>query len=109
MTSFPGACKTVGTNGRPCIFPFLYAGETFHSCTSRDSDTGRPWCATSLDSEGWVVDHQWGDCEEDCDGTTLSSCHEEFFSLQEGKCIDVSVPGAIPNWAGAPTVRLGEV
>ena len=53
-----------------------------------------------------MVDHQWGDCDEDCD--TLSSCHDEFFSLQEGKCIDVSVPGAIPNWAGAPTVRLGE-
>ena len=25
---------------------------------------------------------------------------------QEGKCIDVSVPGAIPNWFGAPVVKL---
>ena len=24
-----------------------------------------------------------------------------------GQCIDVSVPGAIPNWFGAPAVKLG--
>ena len=35
-------------------------------------------------------------------------CDDKFFSIQEGKCIDVSVPGAIPNWAGAPVVKLME-
>ena len=33
-------------------------------------------------------------------------CDDEYFSIQEGKCIDVSVPGAIPNWEGAPVVKL---
>ena len=35
-------------------------------------------------------------------------CDDRYFSIQEGKCIDVSVPGAIPNWAGAPVVKLLE-
>jgi hypothetical protein len=29
-----------------------------------------------------------------------------IYNVQEGKCIDVSVPGAIPNWFGAPVVKL---
>ncbi len=29
-----------------------------------------------------------------------------ILNIQEGKCIDVSVPGAIPNWFGAPVVKL---
>ena len=102
-----GSCKTVGSRGQPCIFPFLYSGERYESCTTRDSDTGLPWCATRVDSEGWVVDHAWGDCGEGCPGTA-KGCDHRFFSLQEGKCIDVSVPGAIPNWYGAPIVRLGD-
>ena len=69
ILSLTGACKTAGTSGQPCIFPFIYAGQTFHSCTAQDSDTGQPWCATSLDREGWVVDHAWGDCGQGCPGT----------------------------------------
>lgn len=98
----------MGSRGQPCIFPFLYGGESYETCTARDSDTGQPWCATSVDSEGWVVDHAWGDCDQGCPGA-VSPCDDRFFSLQEGQCIDVSVPGAIPNWHGAPIVRLGEM
>ena len=36
----------------------------------------------------------------------MSPCDDAFFSIQEGECIDVSVPGAIPNWVGAPVVKL---
>ena len=32
-------------------------------------------------------------------------CDEKFYSIEEGKCIDVTVPGAIPNWFGAPAVK----
>ena len=46
------------------------------------------------------------DCGEGCPGT-IKPCDDRFFSIQDGKCIDVSVPGAIPNWFGAPSVRLG--
>jgi len=100
-------CKTVGESGSPCIFPFKYAGETYSKCTSRDSDNGQPWCATKVDSEGYVVDNAWGDCLEGCPGTRVE-CDDKYFSIQEGKCIDVTVPGAIPNWFGAPAVKLEE-
>ena len=32
-------------------------------------------------------------------------CNDKFYSIEEGKCIDVTVPGAIPNWFGAPAVK----
>ena len=158
---FLETCKTVGSSGSPCVFPFVYRDQTYDTCTTRDSDTGQPWCATKVDSDGWVVDHAWGDCDQEqcltkdslhanwtrlelykninqllqrsirpfssifskqwivlknlccelfyqgCPGT-LNPCDDKFFSIQEGKCIDVSVPGAIPNWFGAPVVKLGK-
>lgn len=99
------SCKTVGSSAKPCIFPFTYADRTYDKCITRDSDTGQPWCATEVDADGWVVDHAWGDCDEGCPGTQFE-CDDSYFSIQEGKCIDVSVPGAIPNWFGAPVVKL---
>ena len=35
-------------------------------------------------------------------------CDEKYFSIEEGICIDKSVPGSIPNWFGAPIVHLGQ-
>ena len=64
-----GSCRTVGASGQPCIFPFIYRDVTYSHCISTDSDSGQPWCATQLDSEGWVVDHAWGDCDQGCPGT----------------------------------------
>jgi len=98
-------CKTVGDFGKPCVFPFKYVDKTYDKCTNKDSDNGQPWCATEVDEEGYVVDNAWGDCLEGCPGTRLE-CDDKYFSIQEGKCIDVSVPGAIPNWFGAPAVKL---
>ena len=54
------ACRTVGSSGVPCVFPFIYREVTYNSCTDTDSDTGQPWCAIEVDSDGWVVDHKWG-------------------------------------------------
>merc|ERR1719228_2198358 len=45
------SCKTVGSEGLPCIFPFKYGGETYDACTTRDSEGGQPWCATRIDRE----------------------------------------------------------
>ena len=41
----------------------------------------------------------------DDDLTPGLECDEKFYSIEEGKCIDVTVPGAIPNWLGAPAVK----
>jgi hypothetical protein len=43
--------------GFPCIFPFLYEGNTYTSCTSKD--WVGPWCAITL-RDGFL--HHWGDC-----------------------------------------------
>lgn len=101
------SCKTVGDSGVPCIFPFIYRNTTYSQCTSKDSDTGHPWCATSVDDDGYVIDFAWGDCSEGCPGTSFE-CDEKYFSIEEGICIDKSVPGSIPNWFGAPIVHLDE-
>jgi len=102
-------CKTVGDRGKPCIFPFkyedAYGNWTYNTCTTKDSDEGQPWCATEVDPQGYVVDNAWGDCLDGCPGTRVE-CDDEYFSIQEGECIDVSVPGSIPNWFGAPAVKL---
>jgi hypothetical protein len=98
-------CNTVGDAGLPCIFPFIYQNQTYNKCTPRDSDTRQPWCATAVDSDNVVIDYAWGDCAEGCPGTRVE-CDDRYFSIEDGVCIDVSVPGAIPNWVGAPTVKL---
>ena len=78
-------CKTVGDAGRPCIFPFKYADNTYDKCTSKDSDNGQPWCATEVDDEGYVVDNAWGDCLEGCPGSSkqirvLLICTDLYYS-----------------------------
>ncbi|KAG6923196.1 epididymal sperm binding protein 1, partial [Chelydra serpentina] len=44
-------CGTAAVGGSsessPCIFPFIYKGKTYHSCTAVDDQMGRPWCATT--------------------------------------------------------------
>ena len=35
-------------------------------------------------------------------------CDDRRFSILIGKCINPNVPGAIPNWIGAPPYRLLE-
>ena len=44
----------------PCVFPFRYKGRTYTKCTDYESTNGQPWCATKVDSDGWVLDHKWG-------------------------------------------------
>merc|ERR1712194_434898 len=42
------ACKT--NSNKPCVFPFIYEGVTYDSCTNVDHD--EPWCSTEVDSNG---------------------------------------------------------
>lgn len=101
------ACRTLGTNPEPCVFPFVYDGNDYDSCTSVDAAEGAVWCATQVDSNGTVLDGRWGDCSVGCPGARRE-CNEKRFSIIVGKCINPAVPGAIPNWFGAPPYRLLE-
>ena len=61
-------CKT--TNGKTCVFPFIYKGVKYSGCTIAGSG-GTPWCSTVTDKDGNYIDHPsnfhtWGNCGQNC-------------------------------------------
>lgn len=47
-----------------CIFPFIYRGIVYETCTYvADS---QPWCATATDVNGHMVTNDWGYCTAEC-------------------------------------------
>ncbi|XP_074793248.1 matrix metalloproteinase-9-like [Natator depressus] len=56
-------CGTAAAGGNsdssPCVFPFIYKGNTYHSCTAVNDKMGRPWCATT---PNYDKDHLWRFC-----------------------------------------------
>lgn len=58
-------CRT--TTGGACVFPFVYDGHTYSSCTGVDN-SGTPWCSKTADYD---ADGEWGECNFD-----MSVCPE---------------------------------
>ncbi|XP_040580268.1 uncharacterized protein [Lepeophtheirus salmonis] len=54
-------CTT--TDGNSCIFPFVYNGKTYSTCTVVDN-SGTPWCATSVDASRKYL--TFGNCGNFC-------------------------------------------
>ena len=48
--------NVLSSNGKPCIFPFKYDGESYAGCTIKDLENGTPWCAIGIDLDGYLVD-----------------------------------------------------
>ena len=63
-------CTTVSgpDTGRQCVFPFIFKGITYVSCTDILESPGREWCSTKVDSDGNHINGQgyYGYCGSDC-------------------------------------------
>ncbi|CAB4054633.1 unnamed protein product [Lepeophtheirus salmonis] len=81
------SCKTIGFDSKFCVFPFIYEGETFNKCTSKDANEGSVWCgATSVNETGHVIEGQWGDCKEGCPGARRE-CNDLRFAYLLGNVL----------------------
>merc|ERR1712013_164518 len=60
------ACTTV--DNTPCVFPFIYQGVNHSECTNATDSSGKLWCATKVDKNGFYINKskQWGYCSEEC-------------------------------------------
>ncbi|CAB4058561.1 MMP9 [Lepeophtheirus salmonis] len=64
----PGACKTV--DGVYCVFPFVYQGTSYNSCTNADYGSTF-WCATAVGTGNVVT--SYGTCSTDCQSSSSGS------------------------------------
>ena len=49
-----------------CVFPFIHKGQKFTSCASSE-DGGDNYCATKVDSNGYLVGNNWARCNKYCE------------------------------------------
>merc|ERR1712029_365525 len=63
----PQPCVTV--DDKPCIFPFTYRGLEYNTCTTDNSETSTPWCATAVSGNGEVIINNWSNCRTDVRST----------------------------------------
>ena len=52
--------------GKQCIFPFNYEGQTYNQCSREDFHVTMAWCATMVDDNEELVKDQWGVCGDKC-------------------------------------------
>ncbi|XP_016007832.2 matrix metalloproteinase-9 [Rousettus aegyptiacus] len=59
--------------GEQCVFPFVFLGKEYSSCTREGRDDGRLWCATTSNFDS---DKKWGFCPDQGYSLFLVAAHE---------------------------------
>jgi len=108
-------CECKAENGASCVFPFIWRGKTYTSCTKDKSTNGKPWCATAVNAEGKALRGSLKDCNEGCPGTDYECTEGDLFNL-DGKCVQKSsaqslarssvVPAQIDEYYGDDSKEL---
>ena len=78
QVSSGNVCKTNDegpAKNAPCVFPFEFFNEEFHSCTNIKDPKGKLWCSTKVNQDGIHVKGYWGFC--DLKGKYMTSYQSE--------------------------------
>lgn len=69
------AMSTMGGNseGAPCVFPFIFLGNSYDSCTTSGRSDGKMWCAVT---KSFDEDRKWGFCPDQGYSLFLVAAHE---------------------------------
>lgn len=79
-----GTCATRTRSNFCCVFPFIYKGRRYSSCTRINSRKG-PWCATT---PNYDADKLWGYCPSGGGNFVLF----KFSDITRNVCILSSLP-----------------
>jgi len=78
-------CKT--TTGATCVFPFIFNGKTYTSCT--DVQDTMTWCSTKVNARNQHITGNWGYCTASaacfgCSSSGLVSTKEDTEEIRSG-------------------------
>ncbi|XP_054848607.1 fibronectin-like [Eublepharis macularius] len=80
LLSFITAEGQRANNMGPCVFPFIYKGKTYSSCTTAGDSAGKLWCSLT---SNYDEDSKW----TYCDASDPQPCHFPF--IYKGKSYSV--------------------